>query len=508
MSAPVPSHRRSFFPVWVALPLAVAAWLRWRHLGILDPFVDEGANILTALDPRVRAAFEPLAQGRPLLVWLFVPAGWFPEHALWAARMMTACAGLATMAALGWALHLLGGRRAALWGLWLWAVLPVAVWHERLALQDPFVTAALAGALALLAAGSRPAATRSQVWWHAGAGLLFGTAFLLKISALFALPWLGLWHFALQRHYGRPVLDRRLAALAVGVIAPLLLLGTGLLHLGAGLGRYDALPVSGGGFAGLAALHRLQIWLGWYSGYGGWPLLLLFGLGLVLAGRSIPVRSPAWCCAGGWVLSLLIGGLLYNNAHARYSLPDHLPLVLFLALALGTVTMSGWSRAVLAAAALALARWWCVSWQIGTAPSRAAVPVAEVTQYVTGPWSGRGTAELRRCLADYADRHQVQCLVLTHPFLRPGCYALMLAALGDPRIVVVPLTVYEPEELAVAKRGLVHITSGHPAAFFILYEGSLYPTPPWLDRPDTGAKLLHTVDRGDGEAFRLYQIQP
>ncbi|MEI7567410.1 MAG: hypothetical protein WCJ10_06200, partial [Opitutaceae bacterium] len=140
--------------VWITLPFLLGAWLRTRNLMGPELFVDEGANILTALDPRVRSAFEPLAQGRPWLIYLFQPAGWWPAQALATARLMSAGAGLATMAALGWTLYQLAGRTAALFGLWLWAVLPLAVFHERLALQDPFVTALLAWSVAVMTAGS------------------------------------------------------------------------------------------------------------------------------------------------------------------------------------------------------------------------------------------------------------------------------------------------------------------------------------------------------------------
>jgi hypothetical protein len=495
------------FAACVALPLVVAAWLRWRQLGQLEPFVDEGANILTSLDPRVRSVFKPLEQGRPLLVWLFLPAGWMPGPVLFSARLMTSVAGLVTAGALGACLARLGGRRAALWGVWLWALLPLAVWHERLAIQDPFVTAALACALVLLVAGHAGGPKRGAFFW-VGAGLLFGVAFLLKISAIFALPWLGLLYFALQRHFGLPVIDRRLAWLAAGAVVPVAALGSNLPLLGSRLGNYDVMPkfteqeMAGG------VMHRFGTWSSWYVGYDGWPLLVLLALALVLGGRLAQHRLTAWCAAGGWALSLLVGSAFYKSSYARYALPDHVPLVLFLGLALGGALSPARWKMVLAAGTLALARWSLVDWQIGSDPAQAPVPAADITQYVTGSWSGRGTAEVRRFLADFADHHQVQCLVLTHRMLRPGCYALILAAEDDPRIGVVPFTVYEPAELAATRASLRRAAVGRRVAFFLLYEGSLYPAHPWLDAPESGAKLVCTVDRGGGESFSLYQFEP
>jgi hypothetical protein len=485
--------------IWASLPLLAGAALRFRGLGEAGPFVDEGANILTALDPRVREAFEPLGQGRPWLAWLFRPAGWFPAHALAAARLMSAFAGLATMAALGWTLHRLAGRAAALCGLWIWAVMPFAIWHERLALQDPFVTALLAGALALLVAG---APTRHRRLWLA-AGVLGGMAFLLKISALFAVPWLGLAYFAMQRAAARPVWDRRLGFVALGAVLPLLTLGTDLLELGGKLDRYGALPsASAGGFAG-SALERLGVWIGLYRGYGGWPLLALLAAGWLIAVRSR--HRLALGCAAAWGVAVLVTALGYNNTYARYALPDHLPLVLFLALAIGSLPRTRWIALVL----LAPLAWWSgITWRIGTSPESAPVPAGEISQYLTGPWSGRGVSGLRQFLAGYADAHQVQCVVLTHRFLRPGCYGLLLAELGDPRINVVPVTVYEPADLDAVRPGLRHIAKGRRVAFFLLYEGSLYPAHPWLDAAGSPAQRVHTEPRGPGEEFALYRFEP
>ena len=496
--APAAESRVPFW-LWAALPVVLAAGLRCRGLGGPEPFTDEGANILTALDPRVREAFEPLAQGRPWLVYLFKPAGWFPANALAVARLMSAGAGLATMAGLGWTLHRLGGRMAALTGLWLWAGLPLAVWHERLALQDPFVTALLAGALALLVVGTEG----KRAWPWLAAGGLFGAAFLLKISAALALPWLGIVYLAMQRNAGRPVFDRRLLLIPLGALLPVLTLGTDLWRLGGRLGRYDVLPaVTTGGLLASAG-ERFTRWLGWYAGYGGWPLLVLLAVALILAARSR--RRLALGCAVGWGSSLLLAGLVYNYSYARYALPDHLPLVMFLALALGA---AGRARLTALALLVPLARWGFVAWQIGTTPAQAGVPPGEIVQYFTGPWSGRGLGEIKNYLTAYADRHEVRCLVLTHRFLRPGCYGLLLAERGDPRINVVPFTVYEPAELAAAWPGLRHAAAGQRVAFFLLYEGSLYPAHPWLDQAGGPARRVQLVPRGDGENFTLYQFEP
>ena len=496
-------------PFWAAaaLPVIVAAWLRVRGNGELEAFVDEGANILTALDPRVRDAFEPLAQGRPWLVYLFKPAGWFESHALVVARSMSAGAGLITLGALGWTLHRLAGRTAALCGLWLWALLPIAVFHERLALQDPFVAALLASALAFLAVGAPTVENSSGGWAFFAAGVCFGSAFLLKISAVFALPWLGIFFIAMQRRAGARVFDRRLGWLALGALVPLLSLGFSVRQLGSGLERYGALAGAGGTPAGPLFFERLGTWMEFYYGYGGWPLPLLLVPALLAAARFR--HGLALGGAMGWVGSLLVSGLFYHNLYARYLLPDHLPLVLFLAFSWGALLdRAGRFRVVVLAVALVAAgRWGFVAQSLGRTPEQAAVPASEVEQYFTGPWSGRGLNDVRSFLTAYADQHTTRCLVLTHRFLRPGSYGLLLTELGDPRIGVVPMTIYEPGELAAALPGLRRATVGQRVAFFLLYEGSLYPAHPWLDAAGSPVRRVFEAPRGAGEKFTLYQFE-
>jgi len=494
------------FWAWIALPIMTAAWLRTRGIGGPEPFVDEAGNILSALDPRVRAVVDPLGQGRPALAHLFFPAGWLPGHALEVARLMSAGAGLATMAAIGWALQLLAGRAAALCGMWLWAVMPFAVFHERLALQDSFVAALLAWTAALMVAGcygqSKPPAR-----FLISAGVLFGTGCVFKISAVFGLPWLGLLFLAVQSGPTLPRSGRALALIALGAVLPLLCLGSDLFQLGRQSAQFGSLPAFGPGYWSAAA-HRMPLWCGWYAGYGRWPLALLWVGAVIL---SAPARSaPALAAALGSALSLVVAALLYNRPFARYLMPDQVPLVLFLALAWAPALVAAARRRVIAFPlfAAAVAGWGLASGQISPDPLQATLPADEIGQYFTGPWSGHGLRDVQHYLDDYATRHDVRCLVLTHRFMRPGCYGLMLAELGDPRIGVVPFTIYEPEELVTARVGLRQVAAGTKVACFLLYEGSFYPAHPWLDLAAGPAKRVLDVPRGEGDAFTLYQFEP
>ncbi|HVU17535.1 MAG TPA: glycosyltransferase family 39 protein [Candidatus Didemnitutus sp.] len=491
--------------VWrLLLPFAVAIAVRWYRLDHLEPFVDEGANILTSLDARIRDVFHPLEQGRPLLEWLFRPAPWLPGDLLWASRSMTALAGLATMASLAYTLAKLAGRQAALWGLWLWALLPVAVWHERLALQDPFVTAGLGISLACLFAGQSAGKYRTIAWL--AAGVAFGTTFLLKISATFALAWLAIFYFGLRRQQSASWWDRRLLWLALGMVVPIACLGPGLAKLGTGLGDYHVMPSASGWLAGYAS--RFDTWTSWYLEYDGWPLLVLLATASFAILRLPANRVMVCSLIGGWLAMLVVSPFFYNMAYSRYTLPDHLPLVLAFAVVLASTQGARLRKVVVLAGAVALFRFGMVDVSIVSDPATASVPAADIEQYVTGPWSGRGTRAVRNYLTGYADLHRVSCLVLTHRGLRPGCYALMLAEWSDPRVAVMPFTIYEREELAATLPSLRQVAKGRAVAFFLLTEGSLYPPHPWLGQPGTGTELAATIDRGDGENFKLFRVTP
>lgn len=504
---PASESRSTPLPLWLwaALPVMVGAWLRFGRIGELDAFVDESAFILTALDDRVRNIMDPIAQGRPALLWLFAPAAGFPGHALEVARLMTAIAGLGTAVGVGWTLYQLAGRAAALCGIWLWAVMPFAVFHERLALQDPYIAALLAWSVALMVRAARAEKPSSLPWL--GAGALFGVAVLFKISAALALPWLGLLYLAVQTDRRQPIFSRSLALIAAGAVIPLLCLGPGLLRLGGGAADAGFLPSLSAGDYWAQTPHRLLQWLGWIKGYGGWPLLLLGAGGWWLAVRN--KSRLALIAAAGAALAIVVAALIHNRPFARYVLPDQVPLILFLGLAWGGALASPGRGRTCAGAllALALGSWTLGSRQLATNAEHAPVPADEIKQYFTGPWSGRGLRAVTDFLNDYADQHQVTCVVLTHRYFRPGAYGLMLEAVANPRIVVVPITIYEPAELAVARQAVTSAAGTQPTAFFILYEGSLYPAHPWLNATDSPAQRVLDASHGPGDRFTVYRFE-
>ena len=515
-NSPAAADRNSIFWAAGGLILGAALVLRLTHIGALEPFVDEGANILTSLDDGVRRAFDPVGQGRPLLAWMFRPAELLPFSTLTNARVLVALTGTFTAAMLGLGLLLCAGRRAALIGMALWAALPIAVFHERLALQDPLVAALLATVFALIAAGSSTEHPRRRAAAAAAAGLLIGAACLVKISAVLALPWLALAFVAVHRRFDRPVFDRRLWLVAVFAVVPFLLLGADFLRFGSRLTQLSILPTveaRAGNLARFGAMVRdatghAPHFFSWYAGYGG------AALGLLIAAASIALLttgSLGRSLAAGWVLTALGATLIYHLPYSRYLVPDHVPLVLFIAISLGTLATRVHRIAAAAIVTIALGAWLRTDLRIVRAPGTAPIPADDIEQYVTGEWSGNGVRRLVAFLNAYGMQHQQPCLVFTHAYFRPGCYGLMLAARHDPNLAVMPLSLTVPTDLPPINAVIARATTifGLAPAVFILDEDFNPGAANVLHAAGTDATTALEFVRADGTSrFALLHYQP
>ncbi|HET7341352.1 MAG TPA: hypothetical protein VFL90_07810 [Methylomirabilota bacterium] len=493
--------------VWLPLAGAIvglAVALRVYDLGALGPFYDEAANILTAIDPGTRRAIGPLAQGRPLLAVMFAPAGLAPAHALLIGRGLVAAAGVATTLSLGVFLTLAFSRAAALVGMLLWALSPFVLFHERLALQDPVVSMLLTLALTAVALSAAPDAARARRLAGAGvAGVLFGIAGLVKVSALVALPWLALAYVVVNRRRGAPLLDARLACLALAAALPFVALGSRLVRLGRWLQPAGMLA----GSAAIGVLDRARLFLYWYAGYEGLALLGLLALAL---GWCV-WRRERWplVLAAGWLTTLAVGAAVYGRPYARYAHPDHLPLVLFVASALALAWAAPAPRPATAATAVVLAAalgsWLVSDWQIVRAPGAAPVPQDEIRQYVDGTWSGVGLPEVKRLVAAGADGRPA--VVVTHSYWTPASVGMVFAALGDPRVRVLPHTLNDVEALLHLDAVLGAARTASPApAVFLLFEPPMY-APLDLLAGVADVSRVAEVDRGFGNRYVLLRYR-
>jgi hypothetical protein len=499
---------------WIVAVLigAMALALRVYRLDALEPFVDEGANVLSSLDENVRREFDPIAQGRPLLAWMFRPAEFLPFATLTNARVLVALTGTFTVVLLGLGLGLSAGRRAALIGMALWAVLPIAVFHERLVLQDSAVAALLAAVFALMVLFARTLSSLRRSIVALGAGFLFGTALLVKVSALFALPWLGLAFVALQRQSARPVFERRCWLIAVGALIPFLFLGADIVRLGERLAQLGSVPdysATSGLFTKTGAMmrevtDRVPLFFSWYMGYGGIALAVL----LVAAAWALRrAGALALGLAIGWGMTALGAALIYRLPYARYIVPDHIPLVLFIAVALGAVSTRRLKIATTGLVAFALGAWLRTNVQVIQSPLNAPIPKGEVRQYVAGFWSGNGVQRVLDFLAAHTKVHGQPCLVITQAYYRPGCYGLMLAARQNPDLGVVPLIITPADAAAIdAVAARAAAIFGREPAVFVLDEDSSLPLARELR--ERGVETNPALDfvRADGiSRFTLYR---
>lgn len=464
--------------------LAAGAYLRFLALDRLELFVDEGGHLLAPADAEVRRVIDPVREGKPAMAWFFALATALPADPLWTARAMVAVCGVITAGAIGVTLLVLFGGPAALLGMGLWLFLPFALFHERLALFDPVIATLTAGGLAAIALGSRsPERSRVALGWHAAGGLIAGSAVLLKLSSLAAVPWLLVCYAGLQRGGMRAVFDRRLAVTVGAYLLP----GIGLFLLAPHTGQRFATVGDAGALVG--------DWLSyprWYAAYGGWPLGFLFaaaGIALALTRARLPLVF-----GGAWVLSLGIAMALYPVPHARYVHVDHVVLVIFLA---GAIASLG-ARGALAIGSVAVGGWLRTDWQITQDLRRAPLPAGETVQYVTGFWSGDGSraavAEIQRL------SRQHPTVVWVHRYSRPASYAVLLAARRDPALNVVPLSLEAPRAIdgarAVATKA--RLLLGPQVRFYVLAEGAPPPEGAALAAAGIGTRVVWEHVKADG----------
>lgn len=435
----------------LALALLLAgAGLRLSRLDGMALFVDEGGHLLAPVDARLRGVMNPIGEYKPGMLWIFTPAAALPFDPLVAARAMAGLAGLATAALLAGVLWRASGAAAALAGLGFWALFPLAVFHERLALLDPFVALFLAAALAGAVAADRAEPTR-RLALGVVAGVMFGAAFAVKSSALLALPWLGLVAAAIREQSGSPRRDRRFfAALAAGFLLALAPLGPQLLHLGENtrvlvlpeLGTSPGLAARVLRFAAASGSHFAGI-VGWIFGYGRWPLAMLVA---TAAGLTVVHRDRrAAALMGAWLLALAVDSLAYPRPYARYLLAGQLPLALFVGHALTAPWRADFRGGksgrllVLAVSAMAAAGWLWADVRLAGDPGRAPIPADEKAQYLTGRWSAAGFEPVISLLRERRATTAAPVVVFAPRYSRPGVYSLLLEARRGPRLLVVPV---------------------------------------------------------------------
>jgi len=165
----------------------LAAVLRFTHLNSLPVFVDESIYIRWSQVMRAEQTlrFLPLSDGKqPLFMWATMPALKLISDPLVAGRAVSAAAGLFTTLGIGLAGFFLFGRlREAITAAGIWAVLPYAVFFDRLALADSLLAMFIVWGFALGLFAFK------HLRWDFSmlSGFALGFAWLTKSPAMFAL---------------------------------------------------------------------------------------------------------------------------------------------------------------------------------------------------------------------------------------------------------------------------------------------------------------------------------
>jgi 4-amino-4-deoxy-L-arabinose transferase-like glycosyltransferase len=433
----------AFAAALLALYVATRAALLWRF----PPFTDEALYAQWTWQgyhvPEDR--FTSLATGKePLLPWAGMAWMRLGAEPITAVRLVSAAAGLVTVLLVALLARELSPRRA------VWAaaattavLLPFFVVNTVIGLYDPLATAAVAAALLLqLRLARRPTLGEALLL-----GLALGAGLLTKGTTYFALLLIPLGAVVFDwRSAGRA---RRLAAWLGSLVLAVAV--AGLAYSTMQLSEFyddfraaqepSATPVHSFG----DALRDLGHWLDQNGppyldalvGYFTLPLLVLCGLGIVVAVRERP--RPAIVVAI-WALVPIAGAILLSDVtHARYLLTGAPPLVVFVGV--GAVALFEWARArrgpLVAAAAVALVALPALAYdaRILANPSTASYPSNDDQEYATGwpagsPWP-RVADELRKRAAGGP---ALVVLGEHHPI------AVQLDLLDTPNITLVRLT--------------------------------------------------------------------
>lgn len=339
------------FSRWLA-PLSLLCFgfaTRILSLSALPLHNDEGLHLTRALAVWRGHPFWDITDGKIINHWWI--ALFYPQNApVFAARFPNVLFAVLGMAA-GYALLArLAGRRAAFWGVFLWATAPYLFFYERLAQSD-----ASAGALVIVAlAGTFQLMRRGGLGWALFVGVSFSAAVLMKFTAAPYALVIALLVLVSRRLNWGAKLRAGLVIVTVGVlaftppIAYLMLRGQPFFSIALGwlgsntsgevtwrvnLGQFSQQLTDFGAFGGLwAALfvggllgnwkHR-ALWGLWILAFV--PLMLIIVLSSIVFPRHFIVTMPLLLLlsGAGWaawqtlarvrvVAWLLAAGLLLN----------------------------------------------------------------------------------------------------------------------------------------------------------------------------------------------------
>lgn len=396
---------------WLAIVLIVflGSALRLVDTMRLPLFIDEAIHIHRAHRTIGGELFIGVGDNKwlfPVVLSLLEPMG--PE-APWLARAVSALFGTLSVAACVTLGNLLGDRRTGLLAGLLYAVMPMAVFHERQALVDPLLaTFTTLSTVMMIRMAHRP-----RLWLTLPLGATLAGAYLTKVAALpyLALPPVAAVLLSRRRATRWPALALSVLALILALI-PIFLVYQEAARQGWIPGQqyrvsFDNL-VLGGSPEGPDLLTKvwkdLRTYFDIIWGYVQWPVLASVALAGVWAALGEKRRDVIFLTVPA--LLFVAVPVLTKQPQAgflapRYFLATAAPLAALAALGLWVTwaqldllrpKAGRWIGLAAIAVALMLALWFDLS--LIHDPTQARLPEVDRNQYITGDPSGYGWIEI------------------------------------------------------------------------------------------------------------------
>lgn len=404
----------------LALPLFVdeSFWLRWAMNP--DWYLPDNAGPIEILRVSLIAEQQP-----PLLHWLLLPLMPWVGQPVLVARMIPAAFGVVAVLGTYLLTREILGSRAAVCAALVHALLPMAVFFDRIVHHD-----ALAASFAVLVAwASVRLARQPSSRWAVITGLLLVLGLVSKTQAVLVAPAPVLAALLFGRRSDAAALFRSLLftfALVV-LLAPISFLGlppdeTGEKVFGFALTPAEVLAMP------WELWETNFIWArSWQEGYLGWPLTEVAAAGAVVMLMRQPRASVYMLVL--WVLLTVPFVIAGRQIYSRYMAISVFPWAVcagYLAVAAGALAAGSARRARLPGAdalsalsgvavlGYALLPMASTLTGIVTAPLSVRLPDSDRSQYQTGPYAGLGTREAAAFLAEEARREPIVFLREDH----------------------------------------------------------------------------------------------
>jgi hypothetical protein len=491
--------------------LLVAAALRFSALDQMAPFVDEAGHIHAATDYSYFTFSQRLRFGKLFGYIAFYPTARFAAEPLEATRGLVGLMGVLTTLGVFLLTRRVASPAAALVASALWATMPYVVFHDRLALHDPLVTALIVWSLV----GMNVAFDRQSRPFGVVAGLLLGTAVLTKVTAGVAIPWPVLAGLAL---YGVDGVKQR-AGVVIGFAAGVTVLASSMAFAILVLGLDDQsvfLVQSADAWSWAGVWKNLGDAPNWFSSYNSMPFALLSAVTLVYA-----LLKPSWLKVGLClcvVVPIVAHALVFKVWVPRYLLFVLIPLVVLMGIVIAEcVTASvaavrhrfrqpgDWRVVapmigVLLLVAVSARHWAASDAAFLSNPSAASLPATDRFQYFDG-WPSAGGIEAVAGYLNGQVREKGPAFLIVGGFGNHGWWALPLVPKLDPRLVIRSQHLFSSQVLAAVANDAKHQPT------FLLFEPTRYEAPAFLDQASPQPQLVFEYKRPRSPGgFQLYAL--